>query len=144
MPSLDNILNTTASGMSAESIKLNIIASNLANSNSVGTTEESTYRARHAIFREIKNPIPGIAQGDQAVGGVRVTEVKTGTKALDKRYEPNNPMANSEGFVYVTDVNAVREMTNMIEASRSYQANVEIMNSTKNLIAQTIAAIGSK
>ncbi len=144
MSALDRILTTAASGMSAESIKLNTIASNLANSNSVGSTEDNTYRAKHPIFTEVKDPIPGLSEGDQPIGGVRVTDIKHGSNALQKRYEPSNPAANSDGYVFVTDVNPIEEMTNMIEASRSYQANVEIMNSTKGLIMQTINVMNSK
>jgi flagellar basal-body rod protein FlgC len=144
MKSLENILNMAASGMSAESIKLNTIASNLANAGSVGSSEDTTYRSKNAIFSEIKSPLPGLSDSDQPLGGVRVSDVKSSTKPLQKRYEPNNPMANNEGFVFVTDVNPIEQMTNMIEASRSYQANVEIMNSTKSMIQQTIGVIASK
>lgn len=144
MSSLDRILTTAASGMSAESIKLNTIASNLANSSSVGSSEDTTYRAKQAIFTEVKEPLSGLSDSEQPIGGVRVTDIKNGTKPLQKRYEPGNPSANSDGYVYVTDVNPIEEMTNMIEASRSYQANVEIMNSTKGLIQQTISVMNSK
>lgn len=144
MKSLENILNMAASGMSAESIKLNTIASNLANAGSVGSSEDTTYHSKNAIFSEITNPLPGISDSDQPLGGVRVTDVKSSSKPLQKRYEPTNPQANAEGFVYVTDVNPIEQMTNMIEASRSYQANVEIMNSAKSMIQQTIGVIASK
>jgi flagellar basal-body rod protein FlgC len=144
MSSLDRILTTAASGMSAESIKLNTIASNLANSSSVGGSDETTYHAKQAVFSEVKAPIPGLSDSEQPIGGVRVTDIKNSTKALQQRYEPSNPLANSDGYVYVTDVNPIQEMTNMIEASRSYQANVEIMNSTKGLIQQTISVMNSK
>ncbi len=141
---LDKILNTAASGMSAESMQLNIIASNIANANSVGSTEKSTYRSKSAVFTEVRDPIAGLSDSDQPIGGVRVTDVKTGSKPLEKRYDPTNPLANSDGYVYVSDVNTVAEMTNMIEASRSYQANVDMMNSAKGLIMQTINVMNEK
>ena len=144
MTSLDKILTTAASGMSAESIKLNTIASNLANSNNVGGTEDATYHAKHAIYSEVKDPIMGLSESEQPIGGVRVTDVVASDKPLQKSYDPSNPSANAEGYVYVTDVNTVEQMTNMIEASRSYQADVEIMNSTKGLIMQTINVLNSK
>lgn len=144
MSALDRVLTNAASGMSAESTRLNTIASNLANSGSVGSSDAETYHAKHAIFTEIRDPIPGLPATDQPIGGVRVTDVKPSTKPLQKRHEPENPMANSEGYVYVSDVNPIEEMTNMIEASRSYQANAEIMNTAKSLILQTMNVMNSK
>lgn len=141
---LETILNTAASGMSAESMQLNTIASNLANANSVGSTEQETYRSKTAVFSEVRDPIPGLSQSDQPIGGVRVTDITTSNKPLEKRFDPNNPLANSDGYVYVSNVNAIEQMTNMIEASRSYQANVDMMNSAKGLIMQTINVINSK
>lgn len=144
MSVLDQILTNAASGMSAESIRLNTIASNLANSESVGGSEDTTYHAKHPVFTEVKDAIAGLSDSDQPIGGVRVTDIKTSDKPLQKRYEPNNPVANKEGYVYVSDVNAVEEMTDMIAASRSYQANVEIMNTTKGLITQTMSLLDSR
>jgi flagellar basal-body rod protein FlgC len=144
MTTLDRILTNAASGMSAESIRLNTIASNLANASNVGSSEETTYRAKHAIFSEVTQPIPGLGEGDQPIGGVRVTDVSPGNKPLQKRYEPDNPSSNDEGYVFASDVNPIEEMTNMIEASRSYQANVEIMTTTKGLIMQTMNIMNSK
>lgn len=141
---LDKILTTASSGMSAESMQLNIIASNLANANSVGSSEKETYRAKSAVFSEVRNPVPGLSESDQPIGGVRVTDVKTSQKPLEKRYDPTNPLASSDGYVYVSDVNTVAEMTNMIEASRSYQADVDMMNSAKGLIMQTINVMNEK
>lgn len=144
MAALDRVLTNAASGMSAESIRLNTIASNLANAGSVGTTEADTYRAKSAIFTEVRDPIPGLPDSDQPIGGVRVTDVRTSTQPLQKRHDPGNPLANSDGDVYVSDVNPIEEMTNMIEASRSYQANAEIMNTVKSLILHTVNVMNSK
>lgn len=144
MTTLDKILTNAASGMSAESIRLNTIASNLANANNVGNSDESTYHAKHAQFAEVKDPIPGLSPNEQPIGGVRVTDVTTSKQPLQKKYDPDNPSANSDGYVFVSDVNPIEEMTNMIEASRSYQANVEIMNTTKGLILQTMNVMNTK
>lgn len=144
MSSLEHILTTAASGMSAESIRLNTISSNLANSNSVSGDPDSTYRAKTAEFSEVKDRIPGLSDADQPIGGVQVTKVSTSQKPLEKRYEPDNPLANSDGFVYVSDVNPIEEMTNMIESSKSYQANADIMNTTKSLIMQSINVLDEK
>lgn len=144
MTSLEHILTTAASGMSANSIRLNTISSNLANASSVSGDETQTYRAKTAQLAEVKDRIPGLSDIEQPTGGVQVTEVKNSTKPLEKRYEPDNPLANQDGFVYVSDVNPIEEMTNMIEASRSYQANVELMNTTKGLMMQSINVLNAK
>lgn len=144
MTSLEHILTTAASGMSANSIRLNTISSNLANASSVSGDESQTYHAKTAQLAEVKDRIPGLSDIEQPKGGVQVTEVKSSTKPLEKRYEPDNPLANKEGFVYVSDVNPIEEMTNMIEASRSYQANVELMNTTKGLMMQSINVLNAK
>ena len=107
MTTLDKILTTAASGMSAESIRLNTIASNLANASNVSGSEENTYHAKHVIFSEVTDPIPGLSASDQPVGGVRVTDIQPSTKPLQKKYEPDNPIANEEGFVYSSDVNPI-------------------------------------
>ena len=92
MSSLEHILTTAASGMSAESIRLNTISSNLANANSVSGDEASTYHAKTAEFSEVKDRIPGLSDADQPIGGVQVTKVSTSQKPLEKRYEPDNPL----------------------------------------------------
>lgn len=138
---LEQILTNSASGMSAQSVRMNTIASNLANSDSVGSSSESTYHVKYPIFSEVVNKVNGLANGEQPIGGVRVTDIKQTEKELEKRYEPDNPLANEQGFVYLTDVNPVEEMTNMISASKDYQANVEMMNTAKNMILQSLDAI---
>lgn len=138
---LDNILNTMASSMSAESIRMNVIASNLANTGSVGTTEDQTYHARHPVFSTITESVMGLDQEDQAIGGVRVTDVLPSQKPLDWHYEPNNPLADKDGRVYITDVNLMEEMADMISASRQYQASAEVISTARNLLTKTIRMI---
>lgn len=144
MGTLEKILTSAASGLSAESIHMNTIASNLANANNVGPTEESTYHAKIPQFEEVKDRVIGLNENDQPVGGVRVTKITNSTSPLEKKYDPDNPMANDDGFVFVTDVNPIEQMADMIESSRSYQANIEIMNTTKGLIMQTINLLNTK
>lgn len=139
---LDSIINTMASALSAESIRMNTTSSNLANAGSMGGSDEATYHAKHPIFAEIKNQVAGLNQDEQAIGGVRVVDVIQSQKPLNKRYEPDNPMADKEGNVYLTDVNPIEEMTNMIAASKQYQAEVDVMNSAKNLLIQAIHVCG--
>jgi flagellar basal-body rod protein FlgC len=141
---LNQILTNAASGMSAQNIRMNTIASNLANAGSVGGSDAGTYHAKYPIFNEVTQNVAGLPEGEQPVGGVRVTKVDHSKKPLDKSYEPDNPLADKEGYIYRTDVNPIMEMTNMISASKEYQANVEIMNTTKNMIMQTLSVLSTK
>lgn len=142
--SLDKIFTNAASGMSAQSIRMNTIASNLANSGSVGSSDEATYHAKYPIFTEVTRQVPGLNPQDQPVGGVRVTSIDHSKKPLDKRFEPNHPSANADGYVFVTNVNPIEEMTNMIAASKDYEANVDVMNTAKNMVLQSINVLNTK
>jgi flagellar basal-body rod protein FlgC len=142
--SLEKILTNASTGLSAESIRMNTIASNLANSGNFGSSEEATYHSKYPLFSEITQNIPGINSADQPTGGVKVDQIVKSEKALERRYEPSHPLANSEGYIYLTDVNPIEQMTNMIAASKEYQANVEVMNTAKNLISQTISIMTEK
>ena len=144
MSTLETIMNNAASGMSAQAIRLNTIASNLANADSVGGTEADTYHQKTPVFSEVKDKISGLSDSDQPIGGVRVTEISNSDKPVQRRHEPDNPPADSDGNVYLTDVNPIEEMTNMIAASKDYQANVDVMNTTKSLITQTLNILSSK
>jgi flagellar basal-body rod protein FlgC len=144
MSSLEKIMTNAASGMSAQSIRLNTIASNLANADSVSGSEETTYHTKYPIFSEVTQKVSGLNEDDQPLGGVRVTDIQQSKKPLEKRYEPDHPLADKNGNVYLTDVNPIEQMTNMISASKEYQANVEVMSTTKNLIMQTINVLNNK
>lgn len=136
--SLEQIMTNAASGMSAQSIRMNTIASNLANSDSVGTTEADTYHTKYPVFTEVRKKVAGADFHDQPIGGVEVTSIKHSSKPLESKYDPDNPLANEQGFVFLTDVNPIEQMTNMIAASKDYQADVEMVNTTKNLIMRTL------
>ena len=142
--SLEQILTNAASGLSAQNIRLNTIASNLANAGSVGSSESATYHTKYPVFSEITQSVSGLDKGNQPIGGVKVDSIKQSEKPLQKRYEPDNPLADQDGFIYMTDVNPVAQMTDMISASKEYQANIELMNTTKGLITQTLTVINSK
>lgn len=141
--SMENILNVAASAMSAESMRLNITASNIANAGTVGTSEEETFRAKHPVFSEITEKVNGIVNSEQPMGGVHVVDIIEDDKPLNWKMDPDNPMADKDGKVYMTDVNPIDEMADMISASKQYQASVEMMNTTKSLMMQTIKAINS-
>ena len=124
--SLFSIFNVAGSGMAAQSLRLNTVASNLANADSVASTPEGAYRSREPLFAAVKNQQGG---GSNAVGeGVQVLGVTESQAAIPSRYEPGNPLANADGYVFSSNVNPVDELVNMISASRSYQNNVEVMN----------------
>lgn len=132
--SLMNVFNIAGSGMSAQSVRLNTTASNLANVESVSGTEGGVYRVRNPVFQAMMNDF----SADRSSVGVAVTEIQESNAAPRKMHQPNNPLADADGYVYMPNVNAIEEMANMISASRSYQSNVEIMNTTKQLILRTL------
>lgn len=133
--SLFNIFEVSGSAMSAQSVRLNTTASNLANADSVSSSLEQTYRSREPVFAAV---MKGLQGGNAASAGVRVAGIVESDAPLDTRYEPNNPMANEEGYVFLPNVNVVDQMANMISASRSYQNNVEVLNTSKQLLLATI------
>ncbi len=132
--SLMNVFDIAGSGMSAQSVRLNTTASNLANAESVSGTEEGVYKVRNPVFQAMIDE----ASADRSSIGVAVSGIQESNAAPRKMHQPDNPLADAEGYVYMPDVNAIEEMANMISASRSYQSNVEIMNTTKQLILRTL------
>jgi flagellar basal-body rod protein FlgC len=134
--SLFNIFNVAGSGMAAQSLRLNTVASNLANADSVASTPEAAYRSREPLFAAVRNQLG--AAGDAGGEGVQVLGVTESQAAIPSRYEPGNPLANADGYVFSSNVNPVDELVNMISASRSYQNNVEVMNSTRQLMQKTL------
>ena len=139
--SLSNVLNIMSSALTAESLRINTIASNLANAESVSGNEKEAFHARHPVFAEVQQSISGIGKHEQPIGGVRVVDVVQSQKPLESRFDPSNPLADENGKVYQTDVNPLEEMADMMAASRHYQASIDVMNTSKNLMMQTIKAI---
>lgn len=135
--SMFKIFDTAGSGMAAQSLRLNTVASNLANAESVSSTQQGAYRAKEPLFAAVKQRVDG-AMADAATVGVKVDGVTESQAAIPSRYEPGNPMADANGYVYGSNVNPVDELVNMISASRSYQNNVEVMNTTKQLMVKTL------
>jgi flagellar basal-body rod protein FlgC len=131
------IFNIAAQGMSAQSMRLNTTASNLANVDSVGTDEQSVYKARAPIFAAFSLGELD-ADGQSSSTGVKVVGISESTQPIVKDYQPNNPLANEEGYVFKSNVNMIQEMANMISASRSYANNAEIINTAKNMMMKTI------
>ncbi len=130
---LFGVFDVVGSAMNAQTIRLNTTASNLANSNTVSKNPEDTYRARHPSFATMITKF-----GDEATAGVRVTGIVESQAPLRTEFSPDHPLANEEGYITLPNVNAIEEMTNMISASRSYQQNVELLNTTKQLLQRTL------
>lgn len=129
------VFDIAGSGLSAQSVRLNTVASNLANADSVSGNPNTVYKARHPIFEAIKASLSQPQDGNAAV---RVRGIMENTAPPSARYEPGNPLANAEGYVYAPNVNVVEEMVDMISASRAYQNNVEVMNTSKELMLATL------
>ncbi len=132
--SMFKVFDIAGSALSAQSVRMNTTASNLANANSVSSSDGETYRARQPIFEAVLQD----ERGGAASVGVAVKEVVESQEPLQSRYEPGHPMANEDGYIFMPSVNVVEEMTNMISASRSYQTNVEMINTAKQLALRTI------
>jgi len=129
--SLFNIFNVAGSGMAAQSQRLNVIASNLANADSATSANGLPYRAKQVVFSAM--PVDG-----GSAPGVRVTAVVDDNSPMKMVYDPKHPMANEQGYVTMPNVNVVDEMVNMISASRAYQNNVDVMNTSKTLLLKTL------
>jgi flagellar basal-body rod protein FlgC len=125
------IFNIAGSAMTAQSQRMNVTASNMANANSVAGPDGTPYRARQVIFEMAS--VPG-----QAIGGVKVAKVIEDQTPMRMVHDPKNPLANADGYVSMSNVNVVEEMVNMISASRSYQANVEVLNTAKTMMLKTL------
>jgi len=135
--SLYNVFNIAGSSMSAQSVRLNTVASNLANADVVSTTEAGVYRSRQPVLAAVMNALNNTGQ-NQSTPSVRVVGIVESTAAARKEYQPDHPLANEQGYIYKTNVNSIEEMANMMAASRSYQNNVEVFNTTKQMLLKTL------
>lgn len=131
--SLFNIFNIAGSGMSAQSVRLNATASNLANAESASGTPESAYRARNPVFKAVMDEMNG-----NGTAAVKVLGIVEDQAPAIPRYQPENPLADENGYVYLPNVSVVDEMANMMAASRAYQNNVEIMKTSKQMLLNTL------
>lgn len=129
--SMFSIFEISGSAMSAQSQRMNVTASNLANADSVAGPGGEAYRARQVVFETR-------AHSAQGIGGVGVREVVDDPSPMRLEYRPEHPLADEQGYVSMPNVDPVAEMVNMISASRSYQANVEVMNTNKQLMLKTL------
>lgn len=141
---LGNIFDIAGTGMNAQSLRLNTTASNLANAQSANASIDQVYRSRQPVFAAIqreamRNVDSKMSENEtDASAGVQVLGIVESNVPLERRYEPTHPKADKEGYVYYPNVNVVEEMTNMISASRSFQMNVEVMNSAKQMVQRVL------
>ncbi|ROR34907.1 flagellar basal body rod protein FlgC [Inmirania thermothiophila] len=133
--SLMRILDISAQSLAAQSVRLNVTASNLANANSEAGSPEAVYRPRHPVFAAVLDA----QRRDPAAVGVRVAAVVESQAPPEKRYDPGHPLADAQGYVYLPRIEVVEEMADMISASRSYEASVEVFNTAKELALRTLA-----
>jgi flagellar basal-body rod protein FlgC len=130
--SLFSIFNVSSSAVSAQSQRLNVVASNIANADSVAGPDGKPYKARQVVFQT------QMMGNDPSTAGVKVAQVVEDNAAPRKVHDPSNPAADAQGDVTLPNVNSVEEMVNMISASRGYQTNVDVMNTAKSLLQKTI------
>jgi flagellar basal-body rod protein FlgC len=133
MMSLSNVFSIAGSAMTAQSQRLNAVASNLANADSATSSTGQPYRAKQIVFSAM--PLGGSSSGS---AGVKVAGVIEDPSPMKRMYDPKHPLADAQGFVTMPNVNVVEEMVNMISASRSYQNNADMMNTAKTLLMKTL------
>ncbi|MEX8192106.1 flagellar basal body rod protein FlgC [Comamonas guangdongensis] len=129
--SMFSIFNISGSAVSAQSQRLNVVASNLANVDAVAGPDGNAYKARQVVFQTVP-------MGDDGSSGVKVNAISEDNTPGRRIHDPSHPLADAEGYVTHSNVSAVDEMVNMISASRSYQNNVEVMNTAKSLLLKTL------
>jgi flagellar basal-body rod protein FlgC len=134
MSDLFRVFNTSASALTAQSVRLNTVASNLANASTAASTPEAAYKSKQVLFQAVldQEDPNGVAMP------VRVAGVVDSEAEAIPTYEPNHPQANQDGYVFRPAISVVEEMANMMSASRSYEANVEVMNTSRQLLQRTL------
>ena len=133
--SMMNVFNISGSAASAQSQRLNVVASNLANADTVAGPDGQAYKARQVTFQ---TQLMGANANDPTAAGVKVSTISEDQTAGRRVHDPKHPSADADGYVTYSNVNAVEEMVNMISASRSYQNNIEVMNTAKSLLLKTL------
>ncbi|QTH71018.1 flagellar basal body rod protein FlgC [Pseudoalteromonas xiamenensis] len=138
--SLYNVFDIATTGMSAQNIRLNTTASNISNANSISSSQDKVYRARHPVFAAELNKAATMQRGNEVGSsvGVKVLGIVESDKPLQIEYNPNHPSADENGYIYKPNVNVVEEMANMISASRSYQTNVQVADAAKQMLTKTL------
>jgi len=129
-----SIFDVAGSSLKAQNIRLNTVASNMANADSISSTAQGAYKARQPVFSSMYMN----ALGESDLRGVQVSNIVESQAPARKEYQPSHPMADSSGYIYFSNVNTMDEMANMIAASRSYQNSIEVLNTAKQLLTRTL------
>lgn len=136
---LSSVFEITGTALNAQSIHIDTIAKNMANAQVLAGSEQSAYRARRPIFSSILESSMSFGFNKSNEGGVKVDGMSYSDTPIEKQMMRENPFADDEGYVYLSNVNLVEEMAHMMEASRNYQSNIEVMNTSKQLMQRTIS-----
>jgi flagellar basal-body rod protein FlgC len=136
---LSNVFEITGTALNAQSIHIDTIAKNMANAQVLAGSEQDAYRARRPIFSSILESSISFSFNKSNQGGVKVDGMAYSDTPIEKQMMRENPFADAEGYVYLSNVNLVEEMAHMMEASRNYQSNIEVMNTSKQLMQRTIS-----
>jgi flagellar basal-body rod protein FlgC len=134
---LDNIFGIAGSALNSQTVRMNTIASNLANAGTLAGTDQDAFRAKRTVFKAIMDQQVS-PQDSTYKGGVKVLEIKDDPTPVRRMLDPGNPLADAEGYVYTSNVNEMGEMVDMMAASRSYQNNVEVINTARQLMMRTL------
>ncbi len=132
MALFDNF-DLAGSAMSAQSLRLNITASNMANANTTAGSKEEVFKARHPVFKAV------MLEAQEHTMGVEMAGIVEDQTEAQSQFSPGHPMADADGFIYSPNISVVEEMVNMMSASRSFQANVEVLNTTKQMLQRTLS-----
>lgn len=139
---IDNLFGIAGSALNAQSARMNATASNLANAATVAGSDKDAFRAKRVSFKTIIDQQVGkVEQGNQ--GGVQVSGISDDPKSISRISSPGNPLADKDGYIYLSNVNEMTEMVEMMAASRSYQNNVEVVNTARQLMLRTLDIIKS-
>jgi flagellar basal-body rod protein FlgC len=138
--SFEKIMAIGGTGLNAQLVRMNATASNLANVGVVSGSEATAFRAQRPVFAAL---LEGQTAGgyENLAGGVRIDRIVTDTKPIEQIYEPGNAMANEEGYVFSSNVSEIEELIDMLDASRAYQNNVEVISTAKDLMIKTLDVI---
>jgi flagellar basal-body rod protein FlgC len=138
---LDNIFGIAGSALNAQTVRMNATASNLANAGTVASSDKEAFRGKRVTFKTI---MESQANNDLAnKGGVKVSAISDDPKSISRMSDPGNPAADKDGYVYLSNVSEMSEMVEMMAAARSYQNNVEVVNTARQLMLRTLDIIKS-
>ncbi len=139
---LEHMFGIAGTALNAQTVRMNASASNLSNAGTVSGTDKDAFRAKRTEFKTILAQHAGAAN-DGLSGGVKVSRISDDPKPVARMSDPGNPAADKDGYVYLSNVNEMTEMVEMMAASRSYQNNVEVINTARQLMARTLEIIKS-